>query len=338
MLPKENKGLKILLIEDNPGDQVLVSDYLQEEFPRLNLDIASKFSEANKLLRVKERQYKIILLDLSLPDIDKDELLKKILILATNTPIIILTGQDDIHVAIQALTLGCTDYLLKDDLNSKRLRKSITYAFERKHIDKQLELSVKRYQQLFHLNPQPTWVINSETGNFLEINNSAIDKYGYSKTEFSNMKIQDIDEDYMNEKLKFHLNDGGVLKSENLQQHKLKNGQKIQVKLYGNPIEYQGMEAMLLMAIDLTETESYISQIEAQNQQLKDIAWEQSHLVRAPLTRMMGIINRLEEKYLEHIGSIDEDCSFLLKNALSSAHEIDDVIRSIVNRTSDRDK
>ena len=39
-----NKGLKILLIEDNLGDQVLVSDFLQEEFPRLNLDIASKFT------------------------------------------------------------------------------------------------------------------------------------------------------------------------------------------------------------------------------------------------------------------------------------------------------
>lgn len=330
MLSKENKGLKILLIEDNPGDQFIVSEFLEEEFPRLNLDIASKFSEASNLLSVNKTQYKIILLDLSLPDIDKDELLKKILILASNTPIIILSGQDDIHVAIQALTLGCTDYLLKDDLNSKRLRKSITYAFERKHIDKQLELSVKRYQQLFHLNPQPTWVINSATGNFLEINNSAIDKYGYSKAEFSNMKIQDIDEDYVNEKLQFHLNDGGVLKSENLQQHKLKNGQKIQVKLYGNPIEYQGMEAILLMAVDLTETESYISQIESQNEQLKDIAWEQSHLVREPLTRLMGIINRLNEKYMEHIDSIDEDCSFLIKNALGSAHEIDDVVRSIV--------
>ncbi|WP_296618280.1 response regulator [Marivirga sp.] len=338
MLSNENKDFNILLVEDNPGDQIMVSDNLHEEFPRLDLDVANNFKEAKISLNNPSKSYKIILLDLSLPDIDHNTLLKEILLLAPNIPIIILTGKDDIHTAIQSLTLGCTDYLLKDDLNSKRLRKSITYAFERKHIDKQLGLSVKRYQQLFQLNPQPIWVINSKTGDFLEINNSALDKYGYSKTEFLNMKIQDIDLNYDKEKLIFHLSKDEVLKNENLNQHKLKSGQKIQVKLYGNFIDYQGIEAVLLMAIDLSETESYIRQIEIQNQQLKDIAWEQSHLVRAPLTRMMGIINRIEEKYLIHINEIDEECAFLLKNALSSSHEIDEVIKSIVKKTSNGKK
>lgn len=337
MTSNENKGLKILLIEDNPGDQILVSEYLEEEFSKLKLDIANNFKEAEKFISDNPKAfYKIILLDLSLPDINKNELLKKIFKLAPNSPIIILTGQDDIHIAIEALTLGCTDYLLKDELNSTRLRKSITYAFERKHIDKQLELSVKRYQQLFQLNPQPTWVINIHTGEFLEINNSALDKYGYSKTEFLEMKIHDIDTDYNKKSLLMHLMQTELLKNENLHEHKLNNGRKIQVKLYGNPIEYQGIDAMLLMAIDLTETESYINQIEAQNQQLKEIAWEQSHLVRAPLTRLMGIIHLLEEKYEKHINEIDEECSFLLKNALSSSHEIDDIIRSIVKKTSNK--
>ena len=89
------------------------------------------------------------------------------------------------------------------------------------------------------------------------------------------------------------------------------------------------------MAIGVSETDSYIRKIELQNKQLQDIAWEQSHLVREPLTRMIGIINRLEEKHLQHI---DEECKLLLKNALSSAHEIDDVVRSIVNRTTSRNQ
>lgn len=338
MLKNENKGLKILLIEDNPGDQVLVSEFLQEEFSKLDLELSFNFKEAKELLTNQKTPYKIILLDLTLPDIDHDTLLKEIIALAGNTPIIILTGQANIHTAIQALTLGCTDYLLKDDLNSKRLRKSIIYAFERKHIDRQLELSVKRYQQLFQLNPQPIWVINSETGDFLEVNNSALKQYGFTKDEFLKMKIQDIDANYDTKKIKYHLNEDEILKNENLHQHQLKNGKKIQVKLYGNSIDFQGIDAILLMAIDLTETESYISQIENQNQRLKDIAWEQSHLVRAPLTRMMGIINRLEEKYLIHINDIDEECTFLLKNLMSSTHEIDEVIRSIVKKTSNKEK
>jgi PAS domain S-box-containing protein len=338
MIAKEKNGLKILLIEDNLGDQALIKEYLQEEFTKLNLDIAGNFQEAQTLLHEAIKPYKIILLDLRLPDIDHHSLLNKIIMLAPSSPIIILTGQDDIHIAIETLTLGCTDYLLKDEINSKGLRKSITYAFERKHIDKQLENSVRRYQQLFQLNPQPIWVINSQTGVFLEVNKSAIEKYGYKKDEFMNMRIHDIDPEF--DKINLHQNNNKneIHKDGNLHKHQLKNGRNIQVKLYINAIDYQGIEAILLMSIDLSETESYIRKIEEQNQQLKDIAWEQSHLVRAPVTRMMGIINRLEEKHMEHLFEIDKECSFLLKNVLKSAHEIDDVIRSIVKKSSSKNK
>ncbi|MGM0581262.1 MAG: response regulator [Bacteroidota bacterium] len=338
MLKKENKGLKILLIEDNPGDQILINEYLEEEFPKLNLDIAANFKEAKNYLNVEPSPYKIILMDLSLPDIDSDSLLKEIIKISPITPIIILTGQDNIHTAIQALTLGCTDYLLKDDINSIRLRKSIIYAFERKHIDKQLESSVNRYQQLFQLNPQPLWVISSHTGEFLEVNNAALNKYGYEKEELLNMHIHDIDPEFNKEEIKEYISENEILINQNLHEHTLKNGQKIHVKLYGNFIDNQGVEAILLMAIDISETESYIKEIELQNKQLQEIAWEQSHLVRAPLTRMMGIINRLEEKYAIHLNEMDGECSFLLKNLMSSAHEMDDVIRSIVKKSNTKNK
>ncbi|WKV12003.1 response regulator [Marivirga harenae] len=331
-------SLKILLVEDNLGDQFLVRQYLMEEFPKLSLDIAANFRDSKTLLSKSTQPYKVILLDLSLPDVDVETLLKETTRLAPRTPIIILTGQEDVRTAIQALTLGCADYLLKDEITSKALRKSITYAFERKHIDRQLESSVKKYQQLFQLNPQPTWVINNKTGNFLEVNNAAINNYGYSKEEFLHMLINDIDKDFFTLDLKKYLTERKTLKNTPLHNHQLKNGKTIQVKLYVNPINYQGIEATLLMSIDLTETESYIRKIEEQNQQLMDIAWEQSHLVRAPLTRMMGIINRLEEKHMDHIMEADKECALLLKNALSSAHEIDDVIRSIVKRSSSSNK
>ncbi|SMG39096.1 PAS domain S-box-containing protein [Marivirga sericea] len=331
----ETNGLRVLLIEDNVGDQTLVKEYLQDEFSKLSLDIVDTFKAAKTLLQTAIKPYKIILLDLRLPDIDYHSLLNEIISLSPRSPIIILTGQDDIHIAIEALTLGYTDYLLKDEITSEKLRKSIIYAFERKHIDRQLELSVKRYQELFQLNPQPIWVINDKTHEFLEINNAAIKKYGFSKDEFLNMKIHDIDATYKKENLERHLEDGEIRINDDLHEQQVKSGAKIHVKLYGNPIEYQGMDATLLMAIDVSETDSYIRKIEFQNQQLQDIAWEQSHLVREPLTRMMGIINRLEEKHLEHL---DKECQYLLKNALSSAHEIDNVIRSIVQKASGKNK
>ena len=123
------------------------------------------------------------------------------------------------------------------------------------------------------------------------------------------------------------------IKSNNFHQHQLKNGRRTKVRVYGNPIDYQGTEAIILMAIDISKTKSYIDQIEAQNQKLKDIAWEQSHTVREPLTRLMGVINRIQTKHIKLIEELDEEFIMLIENAISSAHEIDDVIRRIVDKS-----
>lgn len=79
---------------------------------------------------------------------------------------------------------------------------------------------------------------------------------------------------------------------------------------------------------DISERRKHIQAIEAQNAQLNEIAWIQSHVVRAPLSRIMGLINALKNY------SDDKELSFeLLGFLFSSAEELDDVIGSIVSKT-----
>lgn len=80
---------------------------------------------------------------------------------------------------------------------------------------------------------------------------------------------------------------------------------------------------------DITEREQHIKSIEDQNTKLREIAWKQSHIVRAPVARIMGLINLL--KYEEQVG---EETVQLLKYIEMSAHELDAVIKSIVTSTS----
>jgi light-regulated signal transduction histidine kinase (bacteriophytochrome) len=80
---------------------------------------------------------------------------------------------------------------------------------------------------------------------------------------------------------------------------------------------------------DITEGMQHIKAIEKQNKKLREIAWIQSHVVRAPLSRIMGLIDLLmnypdEEQSRELMGYI-----------LISARELDEVIHSIVSRTED---
>lgn len=74
---------------------------------------------------------------------------------------------------------------------------------------------------------------------------------------------------------------------------------------------------------DITEVNNYIKTIENHNRKLKEISWTQSHVVRAPLARIMGLIDLLQNH--EDI----EDKCYLLDNILSSAKELDAIIRKI---------
>ncbi|SHF91861.1 PAS domain S-box-containing protein [Salegentibacter echinorum] len=84
---------------------------------------------------------------------------------------------------------------------------------------------------------------------------------------------------------------------------------------------------------DITERRNYINTIEQHNKRLREIAWTQSHVVRAPLAKIMGLIELLKlEK--EDIDSAEE----ILDNVLISAKELDDVIRNIANKAEEESK
>eukprot|EP00744_Colponema_vietnamica_P024532 GILI01035804.1.p1 GENE.GILI01035804.1~~GILI01035804.1.p1 ORF type:complete len:340 (-),score=-16.63 GILI01035804.1:70-1089(-) len=88
----------------------------------------------------------------------------------------------------------------------------------------------------------------------------------------------------------------------------------------GKPIRLYGMIQ------DINDQKKHLGEIEAQNKQLREIAWMQSHVVRAPVARIMGIINLLND-----FDSVELSKEELLQNILDSAYELDGIIRKINN-------
>lgn len=76
---------------------------------------------------------------------------------------------------------------------------------------------------------------------------------------------------------------------------------------------------------DITESADYIKAIEGQNKKLQEIAWTQSHIVRAPLARIMSLVNLLKEDE-----QFDEETNQLIRYLSASADEFDAIIRSII--------
>jgi PAS domain S-box-containing protein len=80
---------------------------------------------------------------------------------------------------------------------------------------------------------------------------------------------------------------------------------------------------------DITERLNYIKAIEEQNENLKEISWLQSHVIRAPLARIMGLIQLITDSKQDV-----EEKQNALNYLLTSAHELDDVIRTITDKTN----
>jgi signal transduction histidine kinase len=138
------KAYSILVIEDNPGDFALVEQFLMEKIETAVIYHAINYKTANEVLSKRPDPFDIILLDLSLPDKTGAALINEIVPLSHNVPIIVLTGYSDFAFGVQSLSLGISDYILKDELTPLMLHKSIVYSVERKKVISDLEASEKR--------------------------------------------------------------------------------------------------------------------------------------------------------------------------------------------------
>jgi len=134
----DDKPIKILLIEDNPGDVRLIREMLTDvtDFPH-HLECADQL--ATGLVLLAKGNISAVLLDLSLPDSQGLDSLAKVSVQAPDVPIIMLTGLDDERVAMKAVEKGAQDYLVKGRVVGSLIVRSIRYALSRKKAEEELK-------------------------------------------------------------------------------------------------------------------------------------------------------------------------------------------------------
>jgi PAS domain S-box-containing protein len=327
----EKKDYQILVIEDNPGDFALVEEFLLSELESPVIFNATDCQMAGEFLSDYKYQFDIILLDLSLPDKNGEPLILEIIENCGNAPVIVLTGYADFKFGIKSLALGVSDYILKDELTSLSLYKSIIYSSERKKIVSALAESEKKYSELFHLSPLPMYVFELETLKFMDVNEACIRHYGYTTEEFLQMDLKTIRPPEEIPALEQGLLTGSPDRRNDrmdIYKHRKKNGEIIQVDIQSNLIEFRGKNAKVTIATDVTERLSYIKAIEAQSEKMKEISWIQSHVVRAPLARIMGLLPMVKD-----LNEPSDEREKMFEYLISSADELDELIKTITDKT-----
>jgi DNA-binding response OmpR family regulator len=125
----KKQPIKILLVEDNPGDARSILEMLNEnDNPHYDIYQTSRLDDGIKIL-VKDH-FDLILLDLCLPDSEGMDTFNIMKYNAPDLPIIVLTGLKEDIFAVSAVGRGAKDYLVKDEINSKLLENSIENAMK----------------------------------------------------------------------------------------------------------------------------------------------------------------------------------------------------------------
>ncbi|MBN9485152.1 MAG: hypothetical protein BGO70_10790 [Bacteroidetes bacterium 43-93] len=190
----------------------------------------------------------------------------------------------------------------------------------------ELAESARRYELLFTRSPLPKMIFDTTTLRFLDVNRQAVRHYGYSREQFLQMTIKDIrpeeDRSKLFEILKNRQYEVGYKGNS---RHKKANGEIIYADVVSHSIDYNGQPARVVSATDVTERVKYIEAIEKQNQQLRDISWTQSHVVRAPLASLMGLVKLMNSKDMT-----EEEKEMVQKGILESAEKLDQIIKNIV--------
>ncbi|HEX4867945.1 MAG TPA: SpoIIE family protein phosphatase [Acidimicrobiales bacterium] len=122
-------AIRILLVEDDPGDAYLVETYL-EDAGSYELTWVTSIGELAQL----QASFDCVLLDLGLPDANGLEALHKLRAVVP-AAVVVLTGRSDESMAIDAVAAGAEEYLLKAHLDSQILQRSIRFAIERRRAD-----------------------------------------------------------------------------------------------------------------------------------------------------------------------------------------------------------
>ncbi|MGK5554652.1 PP2C family protein-serine/threonine phosphatase [Actinomadura kijaniata] len=132
-LPESTDYLRLLLVEDDPGDAFLFQELLRETEPDVKISVAPTLADARAALTP---DVQCVIVDLSLPDADGLDALREVLAAAPHTAALVLTGLDDAHAGVAAVAAGAQDYLVKQNVDGALLSRAIRYAIERHRADR----------------------------------------------------------------------------------------------------------------------------------------------------------------------------------------------------------
>src|SRR6201995_323855 len=167
-LPIMTNNINVLIIDDDEDDYLITSDYLKN-IPGKNFVIDWCYNYRNALDEIKREKHDVYLVDYRLGVKTGIDLIKEAKQLESDAPFILLTGKGDINIDEEAMKFGAFDYLIKADLSSEKLERSIRYSINRAKMLNELKTQEKKYRNIFDKSSDALFVADDKL-TFTEVN------------------------------------------------------------------------------------------------------------------------------------------------------------------------
>jgi PAS domain S-box-containing protein len=189
-MPLTKKPVRVLIIDDDEDDYFITSDYLKN-IPGTDFTIDWCYTYADAIGHLKNAQHDIYLVDYRLGVKTGIDVIKEAVALQCDEPIILLTSKGDFRIDVEAMKQGAFDYLLKADLNSEKLERSIRYAIDRAGTLRALKANEKKYRSIFDNSKDAVFVTDGKLL-FNEVNHAFCELMSTTKTELLEMHLDDL--------------------------------------------------------------------------------------------------------------------------------------------------
>lgn len=315
--------MRLLHLEDSPLDSELLGSWLRKAGAQW--EIVTVGSRDDFVAALRQGGFDVIVSDYRLPGYDGLQALREARTRRPEVPFVFFTGNLGEARAIEALKSGATDYVLKDGAVERlvpALERAVREAAERRaraEAEEALKASEGGFHRLFNCNPHPTWVFDVETLRFLEVNEAAIEHYGYSRDEFLEMRITDIrpsqEVPLVQEAVMVHQTG---LRRFGTWIHRTKDGRLINVDVAAHDLEFRGRRGRLVVAHDITERKELEAQL--RQSQKMDAIGRLAGGVAHDFNNLLGVILGYGERLLRRLPSPERrEISEILKAAEHAA-------------------
>jgi PAS domain S-box-containing protein len=205
-------NINVLIIDDDEDDYFITSDYLKN-IQGKNFVIDWCYNYKHALDEIRREKHDVYLVDYRLGVKTGIDLIKEAIQLESEAPFILLTGKGDIHIDEEAMKLGAFDYLVKAELSSEKLERSIRYSIDRARTLNELKAKEKKYRNIFDKSSDALFVTD-ERLYFTEVNKAFGNLLSCEEDFLLKTKLTElIADNYLSRKLSEELKHKGYIES-----------------------------------------------------------------------------------------------------------------------------